>query len=141
FAIVRIGGLVLLVALLLASPAIVVLAAKASRRRSRRRAADATASIAGAWEDYVDTAVDLGLPSPGARTRTEVAREYASPNGHTLALLADAAVFGDVEPASHHSDEFWVMTDAERALLTAEFSRWQRIRGAVSIRSFARFLG
>lgn len=138
FAALRIAGLVLLVALLLCAPVIAMTIAKALRRRARRTAADPTESIAGGWDDYVDTAVDLGLPAPGSRTRTELAARYDSPNGHMIAVLADEAVFGPLAPGRAESEAYWATVDAERELLSREFNRRQRLRACVSLRSFGR---
>ncbi|AMB57649.1 transglutaminase-like domain-containing protein [Microterricola viridarii] len=140
FTALKIAGLVLLVLLLLVAPLLAMTLAKALRRRSRRRAADTTARIAGGWDDYVDTAVDLGLPAPGTDTRTELAARYDSPNGHTIAVLADEAVFGPVDPGRAEGDAFWAAVDTERALLSSEFSRWQRLRARLSLRSFSQRL-
>lgn len=138
FALLRIVGLSLLVLLLLCSPLIVMTIVKAIRRRGRKGVTDSTERIAGGWEDYVDTAVDYGLPRPGTRTRIELAARYESPNGHMLAVLADEAVFGPVEPSAAESEAFWAVVDAERALLAKEFTWWQRLRARLSLRSFTR---
>ena len=140
FTILRITGTSLLVLLLLSSPVLVILGAKLKRRRDRRRAMDATAQIAGGWEEYVDAAVDHGLPRPGSRTRTEAALEYGN-DASTLATLADEAVFGPVEPDEETSKRFWALVDAERSLLGKETSRWSRLRASLSLRSFAHLIG
>lgn len=140
FALLRIIGISLLLLLLLCSPLIVMTIVKALRRRGRKAVADSTERIAGGWEDYVDTAVDYGLPRPGTRTRIELAARYESPNGHMLAVLADEAVFGPVEPSTAESDSFWAVVDAERALLAKEFTWWQRLRARLSLRSFTRVM-
>jgi hypothetical protein len=140
FAVLRIVGTSLLVLLLLSSPVLVILGAKLKRRRDRRRATDATAAIAGGWEEYVDAAVDHGLPRPGSRTRTEAALEYGN-DASTLATLADEAVFGPVEPDAETSTRFWALVDAERSLLGKETSRWSRLRASLSLRSFAHLIG
>jgi hypothetical protein len=140
FALLRIIGLSLLGLLLLCSPLIVMTIVKALRRRGRKGVVDSTERIAGGWEDYVDTAVDYGLPRPGTRTRIELAARYESPNGHMLAVLADEAVFGPVEPSAAESDAFWAAVDAERELLAREFGWWQRLRARLSLRSFTRMM-
>ena len=140
FTILRIAGVSLLILLLISSPVLVILGAKLKRRRDRRKAADATARIAGGWEEYVDAAVDHGLPRPGSRTRTEAALEYGN-DATTLATLADEAVFGPVEPDEETSARFWALVDAERSLLGKETSRWSRLRASLSLRSFAHLIG
>lgn len=138
FAALRIVGVSLLALLLLTSPLIVMSIAKALRRRSRKGIEDATERIVGGWDDYVDTAVDFGLPKPGSRTRRELAERYETPNGNMLAVLADEAVFGAVAPSAEESAAFWASIDQERALLAREFSRWQRLKARLSLRSFTR---
>jgi hypothetical protein len=140
FAVLRIVGISLLLVLLLTSPILVILGAKLKRRRDRKRAADATARIAGGWEEFVDAAVDHGHPWPGARTRVEAALEYGN-DAPRLATLADEAVFGPVEPDAAMSAEFWALVDAQRTMLARGTTRWRRIRAALSVRSFARLTG
>lgn len=140
FALLGTVGLSLLVLLVLASPLIVMTIAKAVRRSGRKKVTDTTERIAGGWDEYVDTAIDLGLPKPGSRTRQELAARYESPNGHMLAVLADEAVFGAVAPSAEESAAFWASVDAERALFAREFSRWQRLKARLSLRSFTRII-
>ena len=140
FAVLRIVGVSLLIALLLASPVLVILGAKLKRRLDRKRAVDATARIAGGWEEFVDAAVDHGHPWPGARTRVEAALEYGN-DAPRLATLADEAVFGPVEPDAEMSAEFWALVDAQRTELARGSTRWRRIRAALSLRSFAHLIG
>ena len=76
----------------------VVIAAKAMRRRSRRGLADVSDRVVGGWDEYVDAAVDHGLPAPDAETRTELAHRYATPAGAALAEKADRAVYSGERP-------------------------------------------
>ena len=54
---------------------------------------EAASRVVGGWDEYVDTAIDHGLPAPAAHTRSELAAVYATPDAPTLALVADRAVF------------------------------------------------
>jgi hypothetical protein len=129
-------GIGLLIALVIATPFLTVLIAKAKRRRDRRRAPEPATRIAGGWDEYLDAAVDHGLPAPEILTRTELAATFRTTRGSVdgsgvlLADLADAAVFGPVPP-----------NDVERALLAGATTRRARVRAALSLRSFRRYLG
>ena len=145
--VLRSVGIGLLVALVIATPFLTIIFAKVKRRRDRRRAPEPATRIAGGWDEYLDAAVDLGLPAPEILTRTELAATFlrsrgsADGSGVLLADLADAAVFGPVPPNELDSDAFWKLVDVERALLGSTTSRWARLRAGLSLRSFRRYLG
>ncbi|PRY68106.1 transglutaminase superfamily protein [Glaciihabitans tibetensis] len=140
-------GIGLLIAIVVATPFITILLAKAKRRFDRRRAVEPTTRIAGGWDEYLDSAVDHGLPAPEILTRSELADAFATARGSRdgsgvlLAELADAAVFGPIPPNEQGSDAFWQLVDSERALLGEGSSPWARARAALSLRSFSRYLG
>lgn len=136
WATLRIAGIVLLVAALPLAPFLLIVLAKAMRRSGRRRG-DPVARVAGGWEEYVDAAVDAGHEPPQALTRVETARAYAGENGHRLAVVADEAVFSAGTTTAAEADEFWRIVDTERR--TWSRGLWQRLRAAVSLRSFVRF--
>jgi hypothetical protein len=145
--VLRAVGIGLLVALVIVTPFLTIIIAKAKRRRDRRRAPEPTTRIAGGWDEYLDAAVDHGLAAPEILTRTELAATFRTTRGSTdgsgvlLADLADAAVFGPVPPNDLDSDAFWKLVDVERALLGSATSRWARVRAALSLKSFRRYLG
>lgn len=132
----RIAGIVTLLVALPLAPFLLILLAKAMRRGGRRRG-DPVTRIAGGWDEYVDAAVDAGHEPPHALTRTETARAYAGAAGPRLAAVADAAVFSGTATTAEAADEFWRIVDAERR--TWSRGLWQRLRAAVSLRSFVRF--
>ncbi|TFB83212.1 transglutaminase domain-containing protein [Cryobacterium algoricola] len=136
-------GLGLLAVIVVATPFVAILGAKVLRRRERRGAADQTARFAGGWDEYVDTAVDRGLPDQGVLTRVEIASAYASvsPGSVTIADLADRAVFGEFAPENRDGDRFWQLIDTERELLRSGQTRRGRVGAALSLKSFARLLG
>lgn len=136
----RIAGGALLVLALLVGPFLVVVAAKAWRRRARRDDEDTSARVVGGWEEYVDAAVDHGLPAPRAETRAELAVAYARPAAATLATAADRAVFSDTIATDEDAEEFWRIVDAERRSLGEGRSLWRRVLAAVSLKSFTRSL-
>ncbi|TFD05846.1 transglutaminase domain-containing protein [Cryobacterium sp. TMT1-66-1] len=138
FAILKVGGISLAALLAISTPFLVILGAKFKRRRDRARAADVSARFAGGWDEYIDAVVDRGFSDQGSMTRVETASYYESAGGAQLATLADRAVFGPVSPQVDESDAFWALVTAERAGLAASGTRRQRLRAAISLRSFSR---
>ncbi|TBN57856.1 hypothetical protein EYE40_10895 [Glaciihabitans arcticus] len=139
-AVLRIVGLSLLALLVLLSPFVTILVAKATRRRDRMKETVPEKRIVGGWDEYVDAALDHGLPAPTTQTRTELARSYGSPRGVQLARFADRAVFDATEPVDADGDTFWEIVEAERLAFSAGLTRWQRLRAALSLRSFTNYL-
>ncbi|MFC4242446.1 transglutaminase-like domain-containing protein [Gryllotalpicola reticulitermitis] len=139
----RVGGSILLVVLVLLAPFLSLAVVKWARRSERRRMTDAAARVAAGWDELVDTAVDLGLPPPGVRSRAEAAAVYAAAaragnpaHMRTLASGADEAVFGAFDPTPGDAERYWAQLDEQRARLTASFPRWKRLRALISLRSF-----
>lgn len=130
----RIAGISLGALLVVVGPFLAVLAAKAVRRRARRGADTPVDRIAGGWDEYLDAAVDAGRPAPAAATRLEIARALGQEAAPGIAVAADRAVFSDGGATSDDATEFWRIVDAERAAFTS--TRWQRVRAALSLRSF-----
>lgn len=134
--------LVLLVLVLIAG---VVPGAKWLRRRRRLGRATVTGRFAGAWEELVDTAVDLGVTVPGRRTRPAQARalvpvgaggpETEPPDegprdDEPLAALADEAdrrIFGAEEPGRDEAADYWDRVRRARRGLAAGQSRRRRL--------------
>ncbi|KRA25630.1 hypothetical protein ASD65_15300 [Microbacterium sp. Root61] len=136
----RVVAIVAASLLLLCGPFVLVLVAKASRRRRRRSAPQAASRVVGGWDEYVDAAVDHGLPAPRAQTRSELAEQYATPDAPMLAVAADRAVFSDAALSEAEAAEFWRLVDQERHRFAAESTVWRRIVAAVSLESFTRSL-
>ena len=88
---------------------------------------------AGAWLELVDQARDLGRPVPPGLTRPAQARVLD--RGAMLAAEADLRIFGADEPDPAEAEAFWALVRDERAGLTAGYSRWQRLRAALSLAS------
>ncbi len=134
WATLRIGGLALGAAAIVLGPFLLVVTAKALRRRARRTAAAPADRIAGGWEEYLDAAADAGRRGHAVGTRVEIAAALDMPAADGLARSADEAVFSSVATSEEEAGEFWHIVDAERR----EFAqtRWQRLRAAVSVRSF-----
>jgi len=138
FTALRISGISLAAVLALSTPFLLILAAKHKRRRDRVRADDVSARIVGGWDEYIDAAVDRGLDDQGTMTRVEIAAHYQSVGGAQLAILADRAVFGPTPPEAAESVAFWELVTTARSALATSGTRRQRLRAAVSLRSFAR---
>lgn len=134
WATLRIAGGVVAVLLVLVGPFLLVVAAKAWRRRARRTAAAPADRIAGGWEEYVDAAVDARRRPPDAATRREVAAAVGGPGAAALARDADEAVFSARPVTDDEASAFWRIVDTERSGFAT--GAWQRVRAAVSLRSF-----
>ncbi|WZH37580.1 MAG: transglutaminase domain-containing protein [Microbacterium enclense] len=138
--ILRVAGISLLVVVVLFGPFLVVVIAKAVRRRGRRRDPDPRAAIAGGWDEYVDAGVDAGHELPPSPTRRELAAALGTSGGSRLADDADRAVFSSRTVTAEDAAAFWRIVDAERRTLARQRGGWRRLRAAVSLRSFLRFL-
>lgn len=138
----RIGAITLSGLLLVTGPFLLILLVKAVRRRSRRSAPDPVGRVTGGWDEYVDAAVDSGLPAPGTRTRQEVAGLHSAGDSGSratvLATWADRSVFDAEPPTNADSDRFWEIVEAERSRLLAERGWWARLRVRLSLRSLMR---
>ena len=119
----------------LAGFALTVLALKRRRRRRRLNAAHPATRIAGGWDEYVDTARDIGLPVPVAATRREKALMIGAETSVALAADADRSVFGSAEPAPGEIDEYWSSIDRGRQQLREPLSLWGRITSNLSTTS------
>ncbi|WP_417563776.1 transglutaminase domain-containing protein [Microbacterium sp.] len=138
--VLRIAALAGLGLVVVGAPFAAVLAAKSVRRRGRRTDATPAGRMVGSWEEYVDAAVDHGLPAPGRRTRTELADAHGSVAAQALAGAADRAVFSDAPASDADADACWNVVDDERRRLAASVPLWRRVGAALSLRSFARGL-
>lgn len=135
----RIGGISLLVLLLLFGPFALIVLVKLARRRGRRASADPVERFTGGWQEFVDAAVDHGLPGPGSRTRHELVTAYGGSAGAAeLATLADRSVFDVAPPDQDDADRFWRIVESERSRLDDGLGFWARLRARVSLRSLVR---
>ena len=117
--------------------AIVVLGAKEARRRRRKSRGSPTTKLANGWKEIVDRAVDFGAAPAPTATRREQGTLLRDLGVTSLADRADAGVFGPGDPDDAEVAAYWSDVDAARKSMVAGRSRWQRIRGALSLRSFA----
>lgn len=131
----RVAALSLAGLLVVAGPFLSVVVAKRLRRRARRDRGRARDRVAAGWDEFLDAAADAGRVPPRRATRREIAAELGGDGAAELARGADAAVFSPVVPSDDEAAAFWRIVDAERAAFTP--TPWQRVRAAVSLRSFA----
>jgi len=137
--VVRVLGVVLLVAGLVLAPFLGVIAAKARRRRRRRRAATPLERISGGWREFEDAAIDRGLTPPPSATRSEFAASVGGTRTATLALATDRAVFSPTDPDQEQVDAVWRSVEELELALDEERTRWQRLRARISLRSLSRY--
>ncbi|HYP73266.1 MAG TPA: transglutaminase domain-containing protein, partial [Microbacterium sp.] len=133
------GGLGLGVIALILAPFIVMGLIKGVRR-ARRRSAERTADrISGGWDELVDSAVDFRAPVVPGATRAEsaavVGATFAQPRVQTLAVHADAEVYGPGEPSPEDVESFWREVDDIVGEMKGSTTVWQRLRARLSLRS------
>ena len=131
------GGL-----LLAASPFLLIGALKASRAKKRRTSGEVADQIAGAWEEIVDRARDLGHSAPSTWTRREAAatlqQSYPGLPVEPVAHRIDASIFGAGSPAPQESDHVWGEVDVLRGALLATRPWYARPAALFSTRSLRR---
>jgi len=115
WAALQITGWSVLGVALLFGPSLVLGILRARRRRRRSRTEDTVARVGGGWAELVDTARDAGAPIRAGATRREqgVALDERFPDtgAGTLAVRADAVVFGGGRPRPEEVDAFWKDVD------------------------------
>jgi hypothetical protein len=130
-------------------PFFVIILMKRRRRRARHEHEIPFARIVGAWEEFVDTSIDFGAPTPRNLTRLEYARQTQSPDVIELANMANMMAFGssEVESVELDDDEIdamvvrsWDIYDVQLRNFQEGAKRFARIRAALSMKSFVRAL-
>jgi transglutaminase-like putative cysteine protease len=135
FAVLKIGGWVLLALAVVCAPFLAIIGAKWRRRAIRRSSPTALGKVAGGWREYTDIALDHGYDPGQAATRREFASTIGGEHSFALAVFADRAVFGDGQPSGEDADEVWRTVADLRKELDADRSRWARFRARISLRS------
>jgi transglutaminase-like putative cysteine protease len=113
----------------------VVLLLKRRRRNRRQRAELASNRVAGGWNEYIDSARDIGLPVPDRGTRREAALMIGGGQTVTLAHHADVAVFGPDDPPPDAVDAYWDRVATARHELRSSLSAWGKLRASLSLTS------
>ena len=124
---------------LLAAPFLAVVIAKSWRRRRRQRASLPMERITGGWQEFVDNATDHRAVTPGTATRAELARSVGGVRAEWLAGAVDRAVFAPDGGTETDPADIWVTVRELRASLAAGHTRRDRLRAAISLRSFGRY--
>jgi hypothetical protein len=141
----RTVGLVALAGAAVVSPFLAILAVKARRRRVRRRDGNPRDRVVGAWEEYLDNALDFGLVVSPSLTRREVAQvlgaghALGSANVLPLADGVDTAVFGTAVATDRDVDEFWSLVESARLEMERGSSWWRILMARLSLASFLRY--
>jgi hypothetical protein len=117
-------------------PVLLIIGLKNMRRKRRRTRGVASTQVAAGWREIVDFARDLGRPVPGGQTRREDARSLGPLGLTPLAASADSVVFGPEQPTPDAAAWYWSEVERTRRDITQGLTRWQRLRAAVSLRSF-----
>lgn len=117
-------------------PCLLIIGLKGLRRRRRRTQGAVTTQVAAGWREIVDFARDAGRPVPGGQTRPEDARTLGPLGLGSLAASADSVVFGPGQPTPDAAAWYWSEVERARREISHGLSRWQRLRAAVSLRSF-----
>ena len=116
-----------------------LIALKTARRRRRRSSGPPPARVAGAWRELVDLSRDLGIGPAGASAPVPTRREFAAhaeahglPAAKTVAVAADAAVFGPADPDDAAVADVWQLVAAARRAATADLPARRRLWVAVN---------
>jgi hypothetical protein len=117
-------------------PGLLIVCLKVLRRRRRRSRGPTATQVAAGWREIVDFARDLGRPVPGGQTRREDARTLGPLGLAPLAASADAVVFGPGQPPADAAEWYWSEIERARREISRGLTRRQRLRAAVSLRSF-----
>lgn len=117
----QISGIALLALAVLLGPSI-VFAVLRSRRRGRRAGGGSTVDrVDGGWHELIDAAGDVGQRLPAGATRREqgafIDERVPSTGIASLAIRADAAVFGQAAPTEAEAAQYWADMDQARRLI------------------------
>ena len=115
--------------------------AKAWRRRRHATRGTATARVAWAWDDLMNSAKSLRphRAPPGHPARAGGRPAPACPSANALAGQANALIFGPGTPEVADAEAYWKSTNEARGDLRANCDFWRRLRSDVDPRPlFAR---
>ena len=131
WATLQIGGITLLVLAVLLGPSI-MLAVLRNRRRGRRSGDGSTVDrVDGGWHELIDAAGDVGQKLPVGATRREQGAfidERVSDTGiASLAIRADAAVFGEAAPTETETAQYWADMNEARRLIERAVPWYRRV--------------
>ena len=133
--VLTVTGWSLLGLLLLTSPALWIIARKLRRRRRRRSAATPGERVVGGWQEFADTARDLGITAAPGATRVELAERVGGPPPLVLASLVDRLTFAPEAPSGGDADRVWASAAVLARTVAGRYTRRQRLRALLSLRS------
>ena len=112
-----------------------LIGAKMVRRTRRRTHGPPAARVSGAWREVLDLGRDLGIVPARHGTRREQAADverHGLASASTIAVAADAVVFGPGDPDDAAADRVWALVEDSRRGATAGLARWRRAWVAVN---------
>lgn len=125
-----------------ASPFLAIALLKRRRTRRRQTLGGTSDQLAGAWDDVVDRARDLGYPAVSTDTRREAAgvlqQRFPDIPVAPLAQHIDASVFGYGEPTAQHSEAAWLQADDAKKAMLGTVAWYARPAAYFSTRSLRR---
>ena len=128
--------------LLILSPLIVIAIIKGRRTFMRRRKGETSDQVAGAWDEVVDRARDLGFVVVTNHTRRESADDlqenYPNLPIRTMADQVDESVFGPEDPGTDVCEVVWERSGELRSSLLATKPWYARPAAFFSLRSLRR---
>ena len=128
--------------LVLLSPLIVIALIKARRAFKRRRRGKTADQVAGAWDEVVDRARDLGFVAVANHTRRESANSlqerYRDLPIRATADKIDSSVFGPSEPEITARDSVWEQAGKLKSSLLATKPWYARPAALFSLKSLKR---
>lgn len=109
------------------------------RRRTRRRSRGTHAErVAGSFDELIDLTRDTGRPVPPRATRRELSTFVDAPGATALAVKADTAVFGRLDPTDAEVDQAWDEMTRARTEVVSALRRRHRVKTAVNPTSLRR---
>ena len=128
----RIAGISLGVVALLFGPSLVLGLLRARRRRRRAGADDRSERVSGGWSELVDSARDAGAPVGRGATRREqgaaLDAQFPEAGVGSLAVRADAAVFGVDAPSDAEIAAYWDDVDTAVSVIRRSVPLRRRLR-------------
>lgn len=126
-------------AALLAAPFVVILVMKGRRRGARRTDGVVRARFAGAWDEVVDQALDLGVRQSASLTRREgaaaIAVAFAGTDLIGLAERLDHGTFAPREPLPEEAETAWQDVEVRCRAMARSVPWHRRLRARFSLGS------
>ncbi len=138
----RILGTALGGAAVVSAPFLAILALKRRRAAGRATRGQHADQLAGAWDEVVDRARDIGHPAASSATRAESAVQlrthFPAVAFEPLATRIDASVFGPTPPHEQQRDQAWADVEQVKKEMLGTLTWYRRPLALVSLRSLRR---